>query len=50
VVVIGAFSVAEMDLAFGRENVIHAALLAGGQTEKLLDLAQGLAQYENLKS
>jgi len=50
VVVLEAFSAAEMDLAFGRENVIHAALMAGAQTEKLLDLTQGLAQYENLKT
>jgi uncharacterized protein len=50
VVVLEAFSATEMDLAFGRENVIHAALMAGAQTEKLLDLTQGLAQYENLKT
>ncbi len=50
VAIIEAFSASEMELAFGRENVIHAALLAGGQTEKLLDLVQGLAQYENLKT
>jgi predicted RNA-binding protein YlxR (DUF448 family) len=50
VAILGAFSTAEMELAFGRENVIHAALRQGGQTEKLLDLANGLAQYENLKS
>ncbi len=49
VAILDLFDTPELDLAFGRENVVHAALNAGGQTVKLLDLAQGLAQYENVK-
>ncbi len=48
VAILHLFSPGELALAFGRENVVHAALSEGGQTRKLLDLAQGLAQYENL--
>ncbi len=43
------FAPHELDLAFGRENVVHAAINEGGQARNLLDLAGGLAQYENLK-
>lgn len=43
------FAPDELDLAFGRENVVHAAINEGGQARNLLDLAGGLAQYENLK-
>ena len=39
----------ELDLAFGRENVVHAALRRGGQSQKLLDLAKAFARYEALK-
>jgi uncharacterized protein len=46
--VLELFSSAEMELAFDRGNVIHAALKAGGQAEKLLDLAQALAQYDDV--
>lgn len=38
----------EMDLAFGRENVIHAAIAAGGLAERLVYFIQRLARYENL--
>ena len=47
VAILDLFGPSELDLAFGRENVVHAALNDGGQTRKLLDLAVGLAQYEN---
>jgi uncharacterized protein len=38
----------EMDLAFARENVIHAAIAAGGLAERLVYFIQRLARYENL--
>ena len=39
----------ELDLAFGRENVVHAALKRGGQAQKVLDLGKAYAHYEGLK-
>lgn len=39
----------ELDLAFGRENVVHAALKRGGSAQKVLDLAVALARFEGLK-
>lgn len=39
----------ELDLAFGRENVVHAALKRGGGSQKVLDLALALARFEGLK-
>ena len=39
----------ELDLAFGRENVVHAALKRGGGAQKVLDLASTLARFEGLK-
>jgi uncharacterized protein len=38
----------EMDLAFGRANVIHAAVAAGGLAERLVSYIQRVAKYENL--
>jgi predicted RNA-binding protein YlxR (DUF448 family) len=38
----------EMDLAFGRANVIHAAVAAGGLAERLVQYIQRVAKYENL--
>jgi uncharacterized protein len=38
----------EMDLAFGRANVIHAAVAAGGLAERLAYFIQRVAKYENL--
>lgn len=46
--VLDLFSASEMSLAFGRENVVHAALKAGGQSQKLLALAQDMAQYDSV--
>jgi uncharacterized protein len=40
-----AFTSAELNLAFGSENVIHAAILAGGLAEKLNVLLARLARY-----
>ena len=48
--ILDLFSSDELGLAFGRENVVHAALQAGGQSQKLLSLARGLAHYENMKT
>jgi uncharacterized protein len=42
------FQTHEMDLAFARENVIHAAIAAGGLAERLVYFIQRLARYENL--
>ena len=36
IAVIGVFSSAQLDLAFGRSNVIHAALLAGHESKTFL--------------
>lgn len=38
----------ELDLAFGRENVVHAGVAGGGLTEKLLDSLRRWAQYSGL--
>ena len=36
----------ELDLAFGRENVVHAAVAAGALAEKLVVLLQRMASFE----
>lgn len=38
----------EMDLAFGRANVIHAAVAAGGIADRLVQMIQRMARYEGL--
>ena len=38
----------EMDLAFGRENVIHAAVAAGGLAERLVYFIERMAEYDGL--
>jgi uncharacterized protein len=43
---INIFRVAELDLAFGRSNVVHAALENGGVTEQFLKAAVRLETYE----
>lgn len=48
VVIFDLFASVDLDLAFGKSNVIHAAVANGGMAEKLLDYARKLAQYENL--
>ena len=40
----------ELDLAFGRENVVHAALKQGGQSQRVVALAKAFARFEGLKS
>ena len=42
---IGAFTSAQLDLALGRPNVIHAALLAGPASETFLARAERLARF-----
>jgi predicted RNA-binding protein YlxR (DUF448 family) len=44
-VISGLFSVAELDLALGGSNVIHAALLAGGASTSFLNNAAALVRY-----
>lgn len=39
----------EMDLAFGRANVIHAAVAAGGLAERLVYYIQRMAKYDDLE-
>ena len=43
--VIGALSSAELDLALGRSNVVHAALLAGPASNTFLSRSQTLVRY-----
>jgi predicted RNA-binding protein YlxR (DUF448 family) len=45
IVVIGSFTSAQLDLAFGRSNVIHAALLAGPESETFLARAARLDRF-----
>ena len=44
--VLNLFSGPELDLAFGRANVIHAALTKGGLAEKLLEQTRKLQAFE----
>ena len=43
---LGFFTSTELDLAFGRTNVIHAAVAKGGLAEKLLQAARRMEAYE----
>ena len=43
--IISAFTSAELDLALGRSNVIHAALLAGPASKTFLSRSQTLVRY-----
>jgi len=43
--IVRAFESAQLDLALGRSNVIHAALLAGGAARNALDRIDDLARY-----
>lgn len=45
IAVIGAFTSAQLDLALGRANVIHAALLAGPESETFLARAARLERF-----
>lgn len=45
--VISALSSAELDLALGRSNVIHAALLAGPASKTFLSRSQTLVRYRD---
>lgn len=48
-IVVDLFTVSELSLALGRENVVHAALLAGGLADEFLREACRLAQYRDDK-
>lgn len=43
---IGLFTLDELDLAFGRSNVVHAAVAKGGLADKLLFAAGRIEMYE----
>ncbi len=43
---VGLFHVDELDLAFGRSNVIHAAVAKGGLAEKFLAAVQRIEIYD----
>lgn len=45
-VISDSFRSDEMDLAFGRANVVHAAVAAGGLAERLVVLLQRMASFE----
>lgn len=45
--VIRAFTSAQLDLAFGRSNVVHAALLAGSASQGFLGRCHRLARFMN---
>jgi hypothetical protein len=45
--VITALTSAELDLALGRANVIHAALLAGSASRTFLSRIQTLVRYRD---
>jgi uncharacterized protein len=47
-IVTNSFRSDEMDLAFGRPNVIHAAIAASGLADRLVVNLQRLANYEGL--
>ncbi len=46
---IGAFTSAELDLALGRSNVIHAALLAGSASETFLARCRNLERFRTVE-
>lgn len=48
-VISNSFSADEMDLAFGRPNVIHAAVATGGVADRLVAQLQRLANFEATK-
>jgi ribosomal protein L7Ae-like RNA K-turn-binding protein len=42
------FRISELDLAFGRSNVVHAAVAKGGLAEKLSAAVRRIEMYEGL--
>ena len=47
IAVVEAFTSAQLDLAFGRSNVIHAALLAGPESETFLARVGRLERFRS---
>jgi predicted RNA-binding protein YlxR (DUF448 family) len=45
-----AFATAQLDLALGRSNVVHAALLAGSATDTFVARASRLARFRGLEA
>jgi predicted RNA-binding protein YlxR (DUF448 family) len=50
IAVLGGFTSAQLDLALGRSNVIHAALLAGPESEAVLARAARLDRFRSASS
>ena len=48
--IVDLFTVSELSLALGRENVVHAALLAGGLADEFLRAACRLDRYRDDKA
>ena len=48
--IVQLFTIAELSLALGRENVVHAALLAGGLAEQVLNATYRLEAYRHDKA
>jgi hypothetical protein len=46
--IIAAFTTAQLDLALGRSNVVHAALLAGPASNGFLARCQSLERYRTI--
>ncbi|MBL8572724.1 MAG: RNA-binding protein [Hyphomicrobiaceae bacterium] len=49
VLVIREFTSGQLDLAFGRSNVIHAALLAGGAADNVVERVNALRAYRGIE-
>ena len=46
--IVGLFRSNQLDLALGRTNVIHAALVKGGASESFLERCRKLASYRGM--
>ena len=46
--IVGLFTSGQLDLALGRTNVIHAALVKGGASESFLERCRKLASYRGM--
>lgn len=45
--IVGLLTASEMSLAMGRENVVHAALVSGGLSERFLGEAERLQRFQS---
>ena len=46
-IVVDCLTIDELSLAFGRENVVHAALTAGGAARRIVTEAERLIRYRS---